>query len=199
MAVSTTPKPPFPFSAVGQWDQHPTNCISQPRFLASFLPRGERHLPCLGQCRPGSTRDPASSVLQRPPALPCSVCHMWTALLPQGSAPSWLGCPQSWVQATPVLPWGPPGPSVVPLSCRYFVLLAPTPVWAAPRVRSPLLDADWQHCTCDSTHHFGARSVHRAPLQVLGTQYHQDGPSSALRAAASQPGWWCAESEVQAC
>ena len=95
--------------------------------------------------------------------------------------------------------WGPPGPSVVPLSCRYFVPLAPTPVWAVPRVRSPLLDADWQHCTCNSTHHFGARSAHRAPLQVLGTQYHQDGPSSALRAAASQPGWWCAESEVQAC
>ena len=138
-------------------------------------------------------------VLQRPPALPLSVCHRWRALPQRGSAPSWLGRPWSWVQATPVLPWGPRGPSVVPLSCRYVVLLAPTPVWAAPRVRAPLLDADWKHCMCDSTLHSGARSVHRAPRQVLGAQYHPDELSSALRAAASQPGWWCAESEVQAC
>ena len=140
------------------------------------------------------------AVLQRPPAPapPPQRLPQWTALPPRGSAPSWLGRPRPRVQATAGLPWAAPGPSVVPLSYRY-VLLAPTPVWSAPRVRSPLLDADWQHRTCDLTRRFGACSVPWGPRQVLGTQYHRDGLSSALRAAASQPGWWCAESAVQTC
>ena len=146
--------------------QHPTNCISRLPFLASFLPRGERQPPCLGQCRPGTTRDPSLSQafsVAPAPSPPRSLCHKWTAPPPAGVSTVLAGPPTAPGSGHSSSPLGSPGPEGGASFLWMFCSFSSHPWGAVPRLRSPLLHADWQHCTHDSTHRFGEGTVHQGP------------------------------------
>ena len=129
-AVSSPPKPPLPSSAPGCWDSTQQTAFPGSPFWPASCQEERDNLPALVSvvlAPPETPASPRPSASPPPQAHPAVYATSGQHPPPRGSAPSWLGRPRPQVQATPVLPWAPRGPRVVPLSCGCFVLLAPTP------------------------------------------------------------------------